>query len=160
MIPSDDEKKSLSLAKAVVYRLFKFRPRSEKEIIAKLKDKDFDSAIIEQVVSFFVKCGLINDAIFAKGWISSRLNKPMGFKRIRLELRDKGVADEIISAEFAKIKTNYNELESVTKIAQRRIKIYHGIDRATTRRRLEGYLLRRGFAPEVIYKVLKAGMRQ
>lgn len=142
------------LVKAVINRLFKFRPRSEHEIIAKLKEKKFESGIIDEVVLLYKNCGLIDDANFAKGWITSRLNKPMGFRRIRQELREKGVQDEIIDAQLAEAKTKYDETGAVSKIAQKRLKYYQGLDNLTKKRRLEGYLLRRGFSAEAVYKVI------
>ncbi len=154
MSSAEDQKATVAKAKAVVYRLFKFRPRSQGEIIAKLKDKNFDSAIIEQVVFFFKEGGLIEDAAFTKSWVASRLQKPMGMRRIRQELKKKGVADEIISAEFSKIQNSYDELETVNRVAQKRVKVYQGLDQKTITRRLEGYLLRRGFSTEAVYKAL------
>ncbi len=144
-----------SKAKAVVYRFFKFRIRSQQEIITKLKDKAFDNAIIEQVIAFFKNAGLIDDTVFAKAWIVSRLAKPIGVKRIRQELKEKGVADEIVSEQIAKLTKDYDELNAAEQVAQKRIKIYQKLERTTQQRRLEGYLLRRGFSAEVVYKTLK-----
>lgn len=154
MTTRNDVSLSSAKAKATVYRLLKIRPRSECEIVAKLKDKKFSSDTIEQVVCFCKKCGLIDDALFAKGWISSRLAKPLGLRKIRQELKAKGITEEIISMQLKEMTRDYNENKAVEHIIQKRAKIYQGLDSATTQRRLEGYLLRRGFSPEVIYKGL------
>ena len=147
---------SQASAKATVYRLLKFRSRSEYEIVAKLKDKNFDNAIIEQVVSFFKKCDLINDTVFTKGWIASRLNKPLGLRKIQQELNAKGVSSEIISTQLKTMTREYNEQQIIEQIIQKRARIYHGFDSITIQRRLAGYLLRRGFSPEVVYKGLQS----
>jgi regulatory protein len=146
---------TLSQAKAVVHRLFKFRIRSEHEIRAKLKEKGFPHEIIEQAVAFFTKCEMLNDTIFAKAWIGSRLNKPMGLRRIKQELKEKGIADEIIASELTAAKSDYDESEAVKEVIKRRLRMYQGLDPIKKKRRLEGYLLRRGFSTETIYKILK-----
>ncbi len=151
----ENEKASLCKAKAVVYQLFKFRPRSEHEIITKLKEKNFESGIIEQVVSFFKKCGLIDDQVFAKSWVASRLNKPIGLRRIQEELKVKGIAAEIIALQLSAAKSGYDESAAIKEIIKRRARIYQELDPIKKRRRLEGYLLRRGFSTETVYKILK-----
>ncbi len=155
MAPQKEQDVLFSKAKAIVYRFFKFRIRSQQEIIAKLKDKAFDSAIIDQVIVFFKKAGLIDDEVFAKAWIVSRLAKPIGIKRIRQELKEKGVADEIVIGQIAKLTKDYDEFEAVQKISQQRMKIYQKLDQTTQHRRLENYLLRRGFSTETVYKIIK-----
>ncbi len=144
-----------SKAKTAVYRCLKFRIRSEYEIVTKLKDKGFDNGIIEQVIAFFKKSGLIDDAVFAQAWIVSRLAKPIGVKRIRQELKEKGVADEIVSKQIAKLTKDYDELKAAEQVTQKRIKIYQKLDKTTQQRRLEGYLMRRGFSAQIVYKIIK-----
>ncbi len=155
----DPERSSIIKAKAVVFRLFKFRPRSEAELREKLRDKAFEHEIIDQTIAYFLKLGLIDDQIFAKGWIQSRLNKPYGTRRIKQELKQKGISDEIIATELEKAKTHYDELEAITKISNKRLRIYKNLDKIKTRRRLQDYLLRRGFSPENIQKALKGVLK-
>ncbi len=156
MASGEEQEILFSKAKAAVYRCLKFRIRSEYEIVTKLKDKGFDNGIIEQVIAFFKQCALIDDAVFAKTWIVSRLAKPVGIKRIQQELKEKGVADEIVSEQIAKLTKDYDEFEAVQRISQKRMKIYQRLERTTQQRRLEGYLLRRGFSAEVVYTVSKS----
>lgn len=158
MTTPDDDKLTLSKAKAVVHRLFKFRLRSENEIRSKLREKGFTPEIVGETIAFFIKCEMIDDAIFAKAWIGSRLNKPMGLRRIKQELKEKGIADEIIASELGKAKADYDESEAVSKVIKRRARTYQGLDPLKAKRRMEGYLIRRGFSTETIYKTLK-GMK-
>ncbi len=155
MAQKEEQDVLFSKAKAIVYRFLKFRIRSEQEIITKLKDKAFDNAIIEPVIAFFKKAGLIDDAIFTKAWIVSRLAKPIGVRRIRQELKEKGVADQIVNEQIAKLTSDYDELQAAQKLAQKRMKVYQKLDKTTQQRRLEGYLLRRGFSTETVYKIIK-----
>lgn len=156
MASGEEQEILFSKAKAVVYRCLKFRIRSEYEIVTKLKDKDFDNAIIEQVIAFFKQCEVIDDVKFAKVWIISRLAKPIGIRRIRQELIEKNVADEIINEQLACLTVDYDENAVAEETVQKRIKIYRNLDRTTQQRRLESYLLRRGFSAETVYRVSKS----
>ena len=146
----------ISKAKTAVFRFLKIRLRSEQEIAEKLKIKKFDKNIIKETIRYFKDIELINDRVFAKAWIRSRLNKPFGFGRIKNELKTKGVAEDILQEEFENIKSDdYQESEIVLKAAQRRASVYKNVDPLKLKQRLLGYLTRRGFSSESIYKALK-----
>ncbi len=149
------EPQALTKAKGVVSRLFRFRPRSEQEIRAKLTEKGFSGTIIAETVAYFKKIRLIDDTLFARGWIQSRLNKPFGIKRIRLELKAKGVDEETLNQEFGKAKENYSEPDAIFRLAAKRLKTYQSLEKAVAKRRLSGYLLRRGFSPGAVSKTLR-----
>jgi len=153
--PQESEGTAFVKARAAVERLLKFRPRSAGEIADKLKDKGYTKTVTEQTISYFTKLGLIDDVAFTKGWVQSRLNKPYGTRRIIQELKQKGIKDETIAGELEKARSNYDELETVTRISNIRIKVYKNLDKIRTRRRLQDYLLRRGFSPETIQKALR-----
>ena len=49
------------------------------------------------------EAGYINDSDFAEQWAASRTNKGMGSRRIRMELRRKGVGSEAIDEALSAI---------------------------------------------------------
>ncbi|MDP2654536.1 MAG: regulatory protein RecX [Candidatus Omnitrophota bacterium] len=140
-------------ARETVYRLLKIRLRSEKEIVSKLAAKGIPPDVIQTTVEYFKKARFLDDAVFTRAWINSRLNKPFGAQRIRFELRQKGV-DEAIIRELLAVSEE-EELDSVLGLAQRRWKKYKGIDPQKAKRRLFEFLARRGFRPAVIQKALR-----
>jgi regulatory protein len=145
------------LKKAKVYALkaTNLRPRSVEELKDKLKQKGFSDAIIAQVVGDFTKTGLINDAKFSKLWVSSRMaSNPKGEVVLRRELKDKGVAEDAIEAAINEARKDKSEEEIVSQLAQARISQLTGLDKKTARRRLFGYLKRRGFSFNAIMKVV------
>ena len=150
----NDLQKSIADAKVTVFRYLKYRPRSEREIVEKLRGKDFSEEIIEQTVSYFRHIGSLNDAQFALGWTRSRLNKPFGIRRIKIELKYKGVNDGLIANAIDDATQDYEEHEIILKLAERRLRKYQHVDKHTARRRLYGYLARRGFNSGAIVKVL------
>ncbi|HDZ77464.1 MAG TPA: regulatory protein RecX [Candidatus Omnitrophica bacterium] len=97
------------LRKAISYvsRLLKVRLRSEEELLIKLKENKFSSLIIDQVIISLKKSGYLDDFNFAARWVSQRIKKPLGFRKLRFELRQKGVDGKIIDSVFSEVSKNY-----------------------------------------------------
>lgn len=144
----------LQKAKNYAFLLLKFRVRSEKEIRQRLKKKKFVPEIIEETLSFLKEKKFIDDNYFAKTWIASRIKKPLGIRRLRQELRIKGIDREIIESEISEIKNNYSEEDIVTQIAKEKLKKIKGIEPQKAKRRIYAYLLRRGFSPQIVIECL------
>lgn len=149
-------KNSIPLQKARDYAflLLKFRPRSEKEVSTRLRNKKFDDEIIKETISFLKDRAFLDDEYFAKAWIELRIKKPLGLRRLKEELRIKGVSDEIINSQISEIRKNYLESEIVRNIARERQRKLNGIDPQKAKRRIYAYLLRRGFSPEMVIDAL------
>ncbi len=148
-----ENKSSDSLLKAREYcfLLLKFRLRSEKELALRLRKKNFNSWEIKETIDFLKEKEFIGDKEFARMWISSRIKKNLGLKRLKQELSLKGVDKEIIDNEIENIKQNYSEDEVVEKIVQEKLVSLKSLDLTKAKSRICGYLMRRGFAPEAIY---------
>ncbi len=144
----------LQKAKNYAFLLLKFRVRSEKEIRQRLKKKKFDPKIIEETLAFLKEKKFIDDNYFAKTWIESRIKKPLGIRRLKQELRIKGIDREIIESQINEIKKNYSEEDIVTQIAKEKLKRIKGIDPQKAKKRIYAYLLRRGFSPQVVIECL------
>jgi regulatory protein len=134
--------------------LLKFRLRSEKEVRDRLKKKKFDAETIEDTVSFLKEKAFIDDEQFARAWIRSRVKKPLGIRRLKVELRLKGIDKAIIDAGINELKSDYSEEDVVKSIAKNRLSRLKGIDQQKAKKRVYAYLLRRGFSPESIIEVL------
>jgi len=139
----------------MVFRLLKFRIRSEKEIRNKLKAKRLADNIIDETVSYFKELDLIDDRRFAKEWISSRLLKPFGIKRIRHELEAKGIECDTLEEELKKAFQDNREEDIVFQLAKNQAGKYKGIEPLKAKQRIFGYLSRRGFNTDAIYKAIK-----
>lgn len=134
--------------------LLKFRPRSEQELYQRLRRKKFDPEIIKEVLAFLKEKDFINDDYFVNAWIESRLRKPFGIRRIRQELKLKGVDKEIIEAGIERARQSYCEADIVRNLAQQRLKRLKDIDPKIARARVYSYLVRRGFSPETIIEAI------
>ena len=80
-----------------VLNLISRRPRSVYEIQTYLKRKSYEKSQILTIVNKCEKNSLLDDAKFAESWVRSRrLLKSSSLKKLRLELRQKGINSEII----------------------------------------------------------------
>lgn len=135
-------------ARDYAFRILATCPRTEKEIIVKLKQKGFMDDVIAEVIKLLKKYNYINDNEFAGIWVKNRCRlKPMGKRRLSQELHKKGVAKEVIETELHLLtpEMEYDMAKSIVegKFAKGKPDL----------RRLYSFLLRRGFSPEVIKKI-------
>lgn len=144
---------SFDKARDYAFFLLKFRLRSEDEIIQRLRKKKIPEDTIKEVTSFLREKRFVDDNNFAQAWLNSRLKRPLGLRRIRQELSQKGIAKGVVETEIAKVK-DYSETEVVSDLARERLNKLKGIELVKAKRRLYGYLIRRGFSPEVVIDVL------
>ena len=148
------------LPKEYAFFLLKFRLRSEKELYDRLKKKKFPEGEIKKVIAFLKEKKFIDDRAFVKAWVSSRLRQSIGIKKIRLELRQKGIAKEIIDSQIEQVKDGYSETEIVEGLAAGRLRKIKNIDPLKAKNRVYGYLIRRGFSPDIVIDILNKLCKQ
>jgi regulatory protein len=141
-------------ARAYAFLLLKFRLRSEKELYDRLKSKKFPDSVIKKTLKFLKDKQFIHDPAFAKAWVSFRVKRRLGLRRIEEELKLKGVNRELIDSAVSEIKKDYSESGIIRDIAQERLGRLKGIEPYQAKRKVYAYLLRRGFIPETIMDIL------
>jgi len=146
-----DSKVSSSSEKARQYSflLLKYRLRSEKEIADRLVRKKFPPEVIKETIAFLKEKRFIDDSSFARAWLQSRIKRPLGIRRLKQELRFKGIDKEIIESNIERIKKNYSESEVVQSIVEDKFRKMRNIEPQKAKMRIYSYLLRRGFSPDV-----------
>ena len=147
--------KVLEKAKAYAFLLLKFRLRSEKELAGRLKQKKFSPQVIEEVVSFLREKQFLDDSLFAKSWLESRLNRSLGLRRIKQELKIKGIDNQTVESLIAEKKNDYSEEETVLTLAKEKIRRIKGTDPVSAKRRVYAFLIRRGFSPDIVSDAIK-----
>jgi len=143
-------------ARDYALNLLTYRPRSCQEIRDKLKGKNYNEKVVEAVIARLRKLNLLDDKQFARLWVESRLlNKPMGRRLLEQELRQKGIEPEIIEKVSESAYREQAEEEIALELARKRLKRYGNPGDFAVKRRLYGYLGRRGFPPDIISQVLE-----
>jgi regulatory protein len=86
------------LARDRALQLIGYRERSRSELTQRLLDNGFPRPVVDTVVARFCEVELVDDRRFASAWVRSRTSAGYGLRRIRRELAEKGVDDEITTA--------------------------------------------------------------
>jgi len=146
--------------KEYAFFLLKFRLRSEKELYDRLLKKKFPEGEVKKVIAFLKEKKFIDDRAFTKAWVDSRLRQKVGLKRISQELRQKGLAKEIIEDKLSEAKRGYSEVEIVKDLAEERLKRNKDVDPQKAKSRVYGYLIRRGFSPDIVIDTLNKICKQ
>jgi len=129
------------------FRYLGYRPRSEAELRERLKRRGFDGDNVEAVLARLREQGLVNDLAFAEFWKDNRQSfRPRSRSLTALELRQKGVANDIINQVVAVV----DDEESAYRAARSRAQSLPGADYKDFRHRLGEYLKRRGFGYRVV----------
>jgi len=123
-----------------------YRPRSESELRERLHRRGFDDSI-EAVIAKLKEQGLVDDVAFTQFWKDNRESfSPRSRWLTKLELRRKGVADDIIDQVVDTVDDNNNAYRAaLSKARSLPLSDYQDF-----RRRLGEYLKRRGFGYGVI----------
>lgn len=74
------------------------REHSRHELFRKMADKGYQPDLVEDTLQQLADEGLLSDARFAESFVHARFQRGSGPLKIRAELRDKGVSDELASA--------------------------------------------------------------
>ena len=149
-IPAKDDAKK---AREYCVRLLKFRQKSEQEIRRKLEEKGFSASIIEDAVAYLKKARLVDDPLFARLWVQSRIRRPLGRLRLRAELKEKGIKPEWIEQAFACLE-DYDERETVRDLIRQKLARMKDLEAEKKKARLYGYLVRRGFPQGLVMETI------
>jgi regulatory protein len=129
-----------------------YRPRSTHEMRDYLQKKGLESDGCDEVLVRLQRVGLVSDDDFAQFWVGNREGAhPLGRRAMRAELRQKGVAKEVIESAVAAIDEETSALKAASRVAVRLARL----GEETFRRRLLGFLQRRGFGYEVAKSVTR-----
>jgi len=136
----------------IAYRFLSYRPRSEAEMKERLHSRGIEDSKIEIIINKLKEQHLLDDTAFAQFWKENRDTfRPRSQRLTRLELKKKGVADEIIkevTADSDDIQTAYAAALSKAQRLPRQ-------DYEVFCRRLGDYLKRRGFGYIVANQTVK-----
>lgn len=149
-------------AREQALRLLAIRPRSAEEIRERLVRHQAPGAAIRAVIADLGADGLLDDLAFARSWITRRTSShPVGARRIRWELRRKGVPPAVIDQALrASLGDETDraraEEHSALALVKRRLPAVRHLAPDRQARRLAALLHRRGFATAAIVRALRA----
>jgi regulatory protein len=129
-----------------------YRPRSSAELRQNLTKKGISDDLVEQTVTRLQQAGLINDQEFASAWVENRNTfQPRSRSALRMELHRKGLNDEVIQPVLdEQVEESALVQEAARKYAHR----LAGLEWPEFRRKLGGFLARRGFSYDTLTPVV------
>jgi regulatory protein len=148
----------LQSAKAVALRLLARRPRTEKEVRDKLREKEFADAEIIATIEHLRTLGFLNDEEFARTYIAHQLAmRPKGKLALRQHLLMLGIKKETVDAVLGEVLPEAKQEDAALKAAQaflRRTSRSRD-DPQKSRQKLAAFLNRRGFTWDIIAPTVK-----
>ena len=130
-----------------------YRPRSAAEIERNLRKHDVDEAVTEAVLARLREKRFVDDAQFATDWVANRSElKPRGAYALRAELRQKGIAEPLIDRAL----NGLDEEQLARAAAEKKTRKLSRFDWPEFRKKLSGYLARRGFGYDTVAEVCRA----
>ena len=124
-----------------------YRPRSESELRVRLGRRGFESDAVKAVIARLKEQGMVNDTAFAQFWKDNRETfSPRSQWLTRLELRQKGIANEVIDP----VVESIDEDNSAYRAGLSKARRLPRSDYESFRRRLGQYLKQRGFGYRAI----------
>ena len=152
---------TLLSAKNAALRLLAVRPRSEKEIVNRLREKEFDKRTISATLGELRTAGLVNDAQFARSFIRNTLIlRPLGELQLRRKLLLLGVPRPVVDHAISETLADVDMVDVARQAAiayQRRLQHSPAPgDPRKTQNKISAHLARRGYSWSTIGTVLKS----
>jgi len=148
-----------SVARTILLDQLTGRARSRKELADKLGARRVPPEIATRLLDRFEEVGLVDDAAFARTWVSQRQataggGKGLARRALTQELRRKGISDETARAALDELDPAA-EADAARELVRRKLRSLARVDDATATRRLVGMLARRGYPAGLAFSVVR-----
>jgi len=144
-----------SVARKILLDRLAERPRSRGELATQLARRHVPDEIAERMLDRFEEIGLVDDEEFAQLWVQSRQqSRGLSGRALALELRRKGVDDEIVRETIDAIDPESEE-EVARALVRKKLRSLRNVDEQVKVRRLVGALGRKGYGPGLAYRLVR-----
>jgi regulatory protein len=128
--------------------LLSARAYTARNLRRKLVQKKFDPDEVEAVMERLAASRLVDDARFASEFARQKLTRGgSGVRRVRQDLIRRGLSEENIRAAIEQVseEETLDIVKSIDAVARKKLSSMGGVAPEVARRRLFGFLARRGF---------------
>jgi regulatory protein len=133
------------------------RDHSEAELRRKMIYRGISAGVVDDIIDKLTQSGYLDDRKFALRWAESAVRNGKGYGfRLRYELSRRGIAEDVASEVAERMMAEYDEGEAVKDLVARKFADFaaqSADDRQ--KRRIMGYLQRRGFSLTAILQVFR-----
>ncbi|MBY8871108.1 recombination regulator RecX [Micromonospora sp. PLK6-60] len=142
------------VAREICLRQLAVRPRTRAELAGALARRGISEEVAGQVLDRYDEVGIIDDAAFARAWISTRhAGRGLARRALANELRQRGVDGEVATEALGELDEE-TEAETARALVERKLRSARGEPDAVFRR-LVGMLARKGYPPGVAIRAVK-----
>ncbi|WP_435205929.1 regulatory protein RecX [Micromonospora sp. bgisy143] len=142
------------VAREICLRQLAVRPRTRAELAGALAKRGISEEVSAEVLDRYDEVGIIDDAAFARAWVSSRHSgRGLARRALANELRRKGVDGEVATEALGELDEE-TEAETARALVERKLRTARGEPDAVFRR-LVGMLARKGYPPGVAIRAVK-----
>jgi regulatory protein len=144
-------------AREICLRQLAVRPRTRAELAQALKKRDVADEVAGVVLDRYDEVGMIDDAAFARAWVTSRHHgRGLASRALAQELRRKGVEAEVAAEALAELDPD-TEAGTALELAVKKLRTMRGEPDAVFRR-LVGMLARKGYSGGVAVRAVKEAL--
>ncbi|MDG4808482.1 regulatory protein RecX [Micromonospora sp. WMMD1120] len=152
--PTSTPRDESELAREICLRQLAVRPRTRAELAGALAKRGISDEVSAEVLDRYDEVGIIDDAAFARAWVSSRHSgRGLARRALANELRRKGVDGEVATEALGELDEE-TEAETARALVERKLRTARGEPDAVFRR-LVGMLARKGYPPGVAIRAVK-----
>ncbi|MEU4156694.1 regulatory protein RecX [Actinoplanes sp. NPDC026670] len=142
------------VAREICLRQLAVRPRTRAELAKVLVRKEISEEVIAEVLDRYDEVGIIDDAAFARAWVSSRHHgRGLARRALANELRQRGV-DAETAVEALEAVDDEAEASAARTLVDRKLRTATGAPDAIFRR-LVAMLARKGYPAGIAIRAVK-----
>ena len=156
--PPEPDADPEQVARQICLHQLEFAPRTRAELAATLAKRGVADDVAEGVLSRFAEVGMIDDALFAQMWVTSRhRGRGLAGRALQQELRRKGVDDDVAREALDALEPE-QERATARALVDRRLPATRGLTPDARVRRLAGMLARKGYPAGIAFGVVKEAL--
>ena len=152
--PEEKPRPESEVAREICLRQLAVRPRTRAELAKVLARKEISEEVIAEVLDRYDEVGIIDDAAFARAWVTSRHHgRGLARRALANELRQRGV-DAEVATEALETLDEDDEAATARALVDRKLRTAGGTPDQVFRR-LVGMLARKGYPAGVAIRAVK-----
>jgi len=143
-----------NLGKKTAFSFLGYKPRTERELRKKLKEKKISEKNIEKTLKVLKDLKYLDDGQYAKMYLEEKLShKPAGKRLISMKLSEKGIKKEVIEKVMASQYSEDKEKKKAKELLAKYIKKVKAKSDLDKKQKCYRYLLSKGFDYEIVKSV-------
>lgn len=155
--PDEEPRDEAERAREICLAQLAVRPRTRAELATALARRGISTEVAVEVLERYDEVGMIDDAAFARAWVSSRHHsRGLARRALANELRQRGVDAETAGVALDDLDPD-TEAATARALVDRKLRTARGEPQAIFRR-LVGMLARKGYGPGLAIRVVKDAM--